>query len=232
MSLLNPISPSKLRSDLYNFPCDDDESTTTAPPSVISVLASLLDRAIARNDRAAVNRGNAAVGDARSRAFESHQVLDMTIQSFLERIYRYARVAPPVYVVAYVYMDRLCQFNPGLRICSANAHRLLITTIMVASKFVEDLNYCNSYFAKVGGLSARELNSLELDFLFLMKFKLHVSVSVFESYCSHLEREVSFGGGYQIERSLRRLMCGGEITAKEKERREPNPVAQGLIYYM
>lgn len=140
MSLLNPISPSKLRSDLYNFPCDDDESTTTAPPSVISVLASLLDRAIARNDRAAVNRGNAAaVGDARSRAFESHQVLDMTIQSFLERIYRYARVAPPVYVVAYVYVDRLCQFNPGLRICSANAHRLLITTIMVASKFVEDL---------------------------------------------------------------------------------------------
>ncbi|RWW21785.1 hypothetical protein GW17_00014047 [Ensete ventricosum] len=78
----------------------------------------------------------------------------------------------------------------------------------------------------VGGLSARELNSLELDFLFLMKFKLHVSVSVFESYCRHLEREVSFGGGYQIERSLRRLMCGGEITAEEKERREPNQVAQ------
>ncbi|RRT33827.1 hypothetical protein B296_00053847 [Ensete ventricosum] len=84
----------------------------------------------------------------------------------------------------------------------------------------------------VGGLSARELNSLELDFLFLMKFKLHVSVSVFESYCRHLEREVSFGGGYQIERSLRRLMCGGEITAEEKERREPNQVAQNHHYAM
>lgn len=80
-------------------------------------------------------------------------------------------------------------------------------------------NYRNSYFAKVGGLEAIELNGLEVNFLFMMRFKLHVSVSVFESYCKHLEREVSFGGGYQIERCLR-LMCGGEITSKGRlERR-------------
>ncbi|XP_020249144.1 cyclin-U2-1-like [Asparagus officinalis] len=202
-------------------------SARSRDPLVISVLASLLERAMARNAR----QGNAQGprDDARSGAFDSDRVLDMTIQSFLERIFRYARVAPPVYVVAYVYMDRLCQLNRGLRITLGNVHRLLVTSIMVASKFVEDLNYRNSYFAKVGGLSVTELNGLEVNFLFMMGFKLHVSVSVFESYCRHLEREVSFGGGYQIERCLR-LMCGGEMNSRDRSerRRELSQLARVL----
>lgn len=81
--------------------------------------------------------------------------------------------------------------------------------------FFQCRNYSNSYFASVGGLTTTEMNKLEVDFLFLMGFKMHVNVSVFESYCSHLEREVSKGGGYQIERTLR--LCGGEITSKKRE---------------
>ncbi|KAJ1702289.1 hypothetical protein LUZ63_002068 [Rhynchospora breviuscula] len=209
------MSPRTLRSDLYSFTSEEER---TAPPLVISVLASLLERTISRNQRGIAGNGN--LKDERIAAFESSSVLDMSIQSFLERVFRYAHLAPPVYVVAYVYMDRLCQFNQGLHIVSTNVHRLLITSIMVASKFVEDLNYCNSYFAKIGGLSTAELNSLEMNFLFLMGFRLNVSPSIFESYCSHLEREVSFGGGYQIERCLRNYMCGVEIASKERKRPE------------
>lgn len=81
-------------------------------------------------------------------------------------------------------------------------------------------NYRNSYFAKVGGLETEDLNRLELEFLFLMGFKLHVNVNVFESYCCHLEREVSFGyGGYQIEKALR---CAEEIKSRQMVVRDPN----------
>ncbi|XP_077234363.1 cyclin-U2-1-like [Tasmannia lanceolata] len=207
-----PISPRRLRSDLYSFSCQD-ESTT---PSVISVLASLLERTMARNARISRKCG---LISSKTCVFDCDETLDMTIQSFLERIFRYTHVAPPVFVVAYIYIDRLCHFHSEFRISSSNVHRLLITTIMVASKFVEDLNYRNSYFAKVGGLMTMEMNKLEVDFLFLMGFKLHVNVSVFESYCNHLEREVSIGGGYQIERSLR-FMCGEEISSNEREKRD------------
>lgn len=71
----------------------------------------------------------------------------------------------------------------------------------------------------MGGLTTAEMNRLEVDFLFLMGFKLHVNVSVFESYCCHLEREVSIGGAYHIERTLR-LMCGGEITSVDREKKD------------
>ncbi|KAF9602398.1 hypothetical protein IFM89_027527 [Coptis chinensis] len=144
---------------------------------------------------------------------------DRTTQSFLERIYRYVRVDPPIYVVAYIYIDRLCQLHPEFQITSGNVHRLLITTIMVASKFVEDMNYRNSYFAKVGGLMTKVMNKLEVNFLFLMGFKLHVNVSIFDSYCRHLEREVSIGGGYHIEKALW-SMCSKGIKSNEDESRE------------
>ncbi|KAF8379225.1 hypothetical protein HHK36_028656 [Tetracentron sinense] len=212
-----PISPRKLRSDLYSFSYQDDANT----PLVISVLASLLERTIVRNERIARKCTWALSKNTRTCVFDCYQMPDLTIQSFLERIFRYTRAGPPVYVVAYVYIDRLCQINPSFRITSDNVHMLLITTIMVASKFVEDMNYRNSYFAKVGGLTTKEMNNLELEFLFLMGFKLHVNVSVFESYCCHLEREVSIGGGYQIERTLR-SMCAREIKSKQNEERDFN----------
>jgi len=257
------ISPRKLRSDLYSYSYQNDSNT----PLVISVLASLIERTMARNERIVKNCTWALSKDIRTRVFDCHETPDLTIQSYLERVFRYTRAGPSVYVVAYVYIDRFCQANPGFRINSRNVHRLLITTIMVASKYVEDMwalhlflsfflfwnltcellskyrdfsrlsvliqaiiflnrNYRNSYFARVGGLTTNELNKLELEFVFLMGFKLHVNVSVFESYCCHLEREVGIGGGYHIEKTLR---CAEEIKSGQQEEKRYNQIARIML---
>ncbi|CAA7029539.1 unnamed protein product [Microthlaspi erraticum] len=211
------ISPRKLRSDLYAYSYHINSET----PLVISVLSSLIKRTLTRNERIsrrALPASSSSGGGGKTQIFDCREIPDMTIQTYLERIFRYTRAGPSVYVVAYVYIDRFCQTNPGFRISLNNVHRLLITTIMVASKYVEDLNYRNSYYAKVGGLQTEDLNTLELEFLFLMGFKLHVNVSVFESYCCHLEREVSFGGGYQIEKALR---CAEEIKSRQMIVQDP-----------
>ncbi|XP_040995080.1 cyclin-U2-1-like [Juglans microcarpa x Juglans regia] len=214
-SALALISPRKLRSDVYSYSYQDDSNT----PLVIDVLASLIERSMARNQRIVKNCRWALSKDSRTRVFDCHETPDITIQFYLERIFRYTRAGPSIYVVAYVYIDRFCQSNPEFRISPRNVHSFLITTIMVASKYAEDMNYRNSYFARVGGLKTEELNKLELEFLFSIGFKLHVNVSVFESYCCHLEREVSIGGGYHIERTLR---CAEEIKAKQREERGYN----------
>ncbi|KAI3796682.1 hypothetical protein L1987_39361 [Smallanthus sonchifolius] len=203
------ISPRKLRYDVYSYSYQQDSKT----PLVISVLASLIERTLARNQR--IGRNVKHNGSKTCvRVFDCNETPDMTIQSYLERIFRYTRAGPSVYVVAYVYIDRFCQSLPEFRISARNVHRLLITTIMVASKYVEDMNYRNSYFARVGGITTKEMNKLELQFLFLVNFKMHVNVSVFESYCCHLEREVSIGGGYHIEKTLR---CAEEIKSQQRQ---------------
>lgn len=220
-------------SDAFTFPCGDDGTTSPAlsPPVVISVLASILERHIALNERAmaaASGLDQSAPGDKdddddsdpaaaaarkRARAFDGGTVLDMSLHAFLERFSRYAHVSPQVYVVAYAYLDRLRR-SAGVRVVRANAQRLLTTAILVASKFVEDRNYRNSYFAAVGGLAAAELSALELDFLFLMQFRLNVCAGVFRSYCRHLEREVSHGGWYRVDRPL---VCAGEARAQHRQ---------------
>ncbi|KAI3991926.1 hypothetical protein MKX01_012871 [Papaver californicum] len=218
------ISPRKLRSDLYSFPTQNDPDPNT--PLVISVLASLLERTMSRNERNTkqfINSSSSSYSPSKdgTHIFYCDRTLDISIQSFLERIFRYTRIAPSIYVVAYIYIDRFCQIHKEFRITNTNVHKFLITTIMVASKFVEDMNYRNSYFAKVGGITTKEMNKLEVEFLFLMGFKLHVNVRVFDSYCCHLEREVSIGGGYQIERSLG-FMCGGHMKSIKRENNQRN----------
>lgn len=128
-----PISPRRLRSDLYSYSYNEDSKI----PLVINVVASLIHRSMARNHRIAKNYMSISSRDVV--LFDCREAPDMSIQAYLERIFRYTKAAPSVYVVAYVYIDRFCQHNPGFRITLRNVHRLLITTVMVASKYVEDM---------------------------------------------------------------------------------------------
>lgn len=127
------ISPRKLRYDLYSYSYEEDSNT----PLVISVLASLIERTLARNER--IGKSCKRPLSSKTRVFDSSETPDLTVQSYLERIFRYTRAGPSVYVVAYVYIDRFCQLYPEFRIGPRNVHRLLITTVMLASKYVEDM---------------------------------------------------------------------------------------------
>ncbi|GLJ18726.1 hypothetical protein SUGI_0334120 [Cryptomeria japonica] len=170
-------------------------------PCILAVLASLLHRLVARNERLLLSSGKSFTRENLC-AFSAVEIPAMEIGKFLERIFKYSRCSPSAFVVAYVYIDRLILNNPTFRITSLNIHRLITTSVMVATKFLDDLHCNNSYFAKVGGLTLKEMNILEVEFLFMLRFRLHVTVSVFESYCSHFEREVALGGGIQIERTI------------------------------
>lgn len=67
-------------------------------------------------------------------------------------------------------------------------HRLLITAVLVAAKFLDDSYFNNAYYAKVGGISLEEMNALELDFLLRCDFRLHVVPEDFDSVCERLGR--------------------------------------------
>ncbi|KAL1322528.1 hypothetical protein AAHE18_14G202900 [Arachis hypogaea] len=68
--------------------------------------------------------------------------------------------------------------------------KLLITSVMVAAKFMDDMYYNNAYYAKVGGITTIEMNFLEVDFLFGLGFHLNVTPGTFQAYCAHLQKEM------------------------------------------
>lgn len=96
----------------------------------------------------------------------------------------------------------------NVSLTSLSVHRLLITSIMLAAKFIDDAFYNNAYYAKVGGVTTAELNRLEMKFLFGLDFRLHVSLRTFGKYCCELEKEVSCE--LQLERLPRVIQaaCG------------------------
>jgi len=57
---------------------------------------------------------------------------------------------------------------------------------MVAAKFFDDQYINNAYFGKVGGVSCKEMNLLEIEFIFMIKFNLYVESNMFEMYTKRL----------------------------------------------
>lgn len=56
----------------------------------------------------------------------------------------------------------------------------------MAAKFFDDAYYNNAYYAKVGGVTVSELNSLEVEFLFRINFSLRVSPELYRKYHEEL----------------------------------------------
>lgn len=190
--------------DLYSaLDLSESEVGFCESPRVLPILASLLDRVVQRNEKLL----EATKKQEKVTVFHGLRAPNLSIRSYIDRIFKYSNCSPSCFTLAYVYIDRFIHQQPEVPITSLNVHRLLITSVMVAAKFVDDAFFNNAYYAKVGGVSTLEMNRLELEFLFNLDFKLQVTVSTFESYCLKLEKEVAVGGGYQIERPLQ-FVCG------------------------
>ncbi|KAL1203808.1 Cyclin-U4-3 [Cardamine amara subsp. amara] len=162
---------------------DLEEPMAEIMPSVLTAMSYLLQRVSETNDNLSQQQ--------RISGFHGLTKPSISIRSYLERIFKYANCSYSCYIVAYIYLDRFVKKQPFLPINSFNVHRLIITSVLVSAKFMDDLSYNNGYYAKVGGISREEMNMLELDFLFGIGFQLNVTVSTFNSYCCFLQKEMT-----------------------------------------
>ena len=78
-----------------------------------------------------------------------------------------------------VLIDRLMQLigEDGFHICDASAHRVLLVAGLLSCKMIDDEPYDNAWWAKVGGVSVKHLNELEIYTVCALGHKLYVSSS-------------------------------------------------------
>jgi len=147
--------------------------------AVVRILAAVLDRLVAANSALA----KADPGPITK--FHALKAPSISILQYLERIHKYACCSSECFVLALIYIDRMIQGNNFL-LTELNVHRVVITGILLAAKFFDDAYYNNAYYAKVGGVLVKEMNSLEVEFLFRINFSLHVSPDVYSKYHAEL----------------------------------------------
>eukprot|EP01036_Dinobryon_divergens_P025097 gene25097-33613_t len=130
-----------------------------------------------------------AKSDQRFVRFQSSQAPDVTVGHYLQRIQKYSKCSDACLLLVIVYLDRLV-VKKHLQLTELNVHRLLITGILLAAKFHDDLYYNNAFYAKLGGLSLEELNKLELELLGLLDFSLCVKAPLFKRYSAAIDRVI------------------------------------------
>lgn len=171
----------------------------TRPPQILQLVSLLLEKAVKKNE---VLLDTMQIKDVIT-MFHGLRAPTLSIRQYIDRIFKYSGCSPSCFIVAHIYIDRFIQ-RMNVPLTSLNIHRLLITSVVVAAKFIDDAFFNNAYYAKVGGVGTRELNRLEMKFLFSLDFRLYVSVETFQKHCFHLEKEATLG--LQIERPI--LSCG------------------------
>lgn len=110
-----------------------DLEATAVMPKVIAFLSSLLQRVAESNDL------THQLYPQRISVFHGLTRPNISVQNYLERIFKYANCSPSCFVVAYVYLDRFAQKQPSFPINSFNVHRLLITSVLLSVKFLDDM---------------------------------------------------------------------------------------------
>jgi hypothetical protein len=101
------------------------------------------------------------------------------------------------------YIDRLIS-KRKIVLDSLNVHRLVVTSVMLAAKFFDDMYLDNQHYAAVGGVPKIEMNILELEFLFLLEFNLFVTTADYDMYRSalHAKLETSAPNMAQTQQPL------------------------------
>jgi len=147
--------------------------------AVVPVLACVLNQLCHRNDKIPLDPKNVS-------KFHALRPPAISILDYLERVSKYASCSGECFVLALIYIDRIIQSNPSFVVNSLNIHRLLITSVMLGAKFFDDQYFNNAYYAKVGGVPCNEVNSLEVEFLFMTNFTLFVTTDTYRQYYTEL----------------------------------------------
>ena len=96
------------------------------------------------------------------------------------------------------YIDKLCALYPSFTISSLTVHRFLIASATVASKGLSDAFWTNTTYARVGGVSLKELTLLELEFLTRVEWRIVPKPEVLVDYYRSL---IEHNEGYRLEGS-------------------------------
>ncbi|XP_024981788.1 cyclin-P3-1 isoform X2 [Cynara cardunculus var. scolymus] len=103
-------------------------------PKALSFISSLLQKSVEKNE---TMLQTTQTKDELITVFHGSRAPTLTIQQYVDRIFKYSRCSPSCFIVAYVYIDRFIR-SGNIVVTSLNVHRLLITSVMLAAKFIDD----------------------------------------------------------------------------------------------
>lgn len=161
--------------------------------------------------------------DGRLTRFHSRAPPGIGVKDYLQRLTTHATLSPPILLSMVYYIDRLCALYPAFTISSLTVHRFLITSATVASKGLSDSFWTNNTYARVGGVSLKELALLELEFLWRVEWRIVPKPEVLVDYYRSL---VERSEGFKIEEDSTSDVSSSKSSSKSSSSEEEMDIVE------
>ena len=93
----------------------------------------------------------------------------ISITDYVDRLIVSLNLTNVIMITALIYIERL-----NINITNYNIHKLLLVSMLISSKYVEDDIFDNRYWSKCGGITISVLNKLEKNYLQKINYKLFI----------------------------------------------------------
>ena len=156
-------------------PCFQNTNNTIEEPDRILLLSisQLLEETIKKNKRKKFKILNDC--------FFSKMIPKISIYDYLFRIVKYTKINISTLILSIASITSLMRKTKNA-LSYYNIYKLIIASCLLNSKFHEDYTYSSKFYAKVGGISYKELNILEIEFYKKIDYSLLVSEDMFNNY--------------------------------------------------
>ena len=124
----------------------------------------------------------------------------VSLYDYLYRIIKYTRINDCTLINALIYIDRI--HKNKFIITYYNIHKLIFIAIVLASKFVEDNCLNRKLYSRIGGITAKEFEILEIKFCLYINYRLYIGKELFDKYYSNINNDYIFNN---IKEELKRI---------------------------
>ena len=119
-------------------------------------------------------------------AFTSYNKPSLSIKDYLYRIQSYSEAEDNTIIIGLMYIDRICEHSSVI-LTPYNIHRIIFVSILMAIKYNEDICFDYEFYAKIAGISMKELKILEREYIDLIKFHFFVGKEEFDKYKIYID---------------------------------------------
>lgn len=112
---------------------------------------------------------------------------NITLLNYINHLVEYTKMDISSLIIAVIYIDLFCnKFKYILTL--NNIYRLLLTACILSMKFNEDIIIDSKAYAKLSGVSIKDLNNLEENLYILLEYKLSVNEFLYQQYFAYFSK--------------------------------------------
>ena len=123
--------------------------------------------------------------------FDLKRIPLISLYDYLYRIIKHTKISNNTLIKALIYIDIIHQKN-NFSITYYNIHKLLFISIVFAAKYNSDIFLTKEIYAKIGGVSVKELEKLEKKYCLFINNEFYIEKKLFDRYCQNINNDIIF----------------------------------------